>query len=110
MNNIPDINIVKYLSVNIKKAFDKGEIDKLYKQMYETAESIAKKETLEYVNKTMLEYQEKTFGIGGTDKENSLLIVSKIPDYKNNRIQFHLDQMYKLLELYAKSKNIIPNV
>ncbi len=103
--NLLDVNIIKNLSLKFQKAFERGEIDKLYKQMYQTAESIAKKETSEYVNKTLLEYQEKMFGIGGKDKENSQLIISRIPDYKNNRIQFHLDYMFKLLELYAKSKS-----
>jgi hypothetical protein len=103
--NMPDINIVKYLSVNIKKAFDKGEIDKVYRDMYNTAEIIAAEETRHFMNKMLLEWQEKMFGIGGNqeDTEPSFTI---IPEYKSKRIQFHLDQMYRLLELYAKSKSI----
>ncbi len=99
-------NIIGNLSLNIKKLFDKGEIDKLYKQMYSTALSIAARETLDYINKMALKDKEQRFGIGGKNKGKPGFIISKIPDYENGRIQFHLDQMFKLLELYAKSKSV----
>ncbi len=104
MNNVPDINIVKYLSLNIKKAFDKGEIDKVYRDIYDTAVSFAARDTKPYVDKTMLKWQEELRS--HTDNlESPASRVCKMVDYKNERIQFHLDQMYKLLELYAKSKS-----
>jgi len=102
--SMPDINIVKNLSLEIQKAFDKGEIDKLYKRMYETAESIAARETRLYMGKVVLEWKEK-IRLPDKDYETPESRLSKIADYRNNRIQFHLDQMYKLLELYAKSKS-----
>jgi hypothetical protein len=104
---MPDINIIKTLSLKFQKAFDKGEIDKLYLKMYETAESIAVSETKLYMNKVAMEFREKLRSVEN-DEETPELHLSKIADYRNTRIQFHLDQMYKLLELYAKSKNTTP--
>ena len=46
---MPDINIIKNLSVKLQKAFDRGEIDKLYTKMYKTAEHIAAGETIVYM-------------------------------------------------------------
>jgi hypothetical protein len=106
MNNMPDINIVKYLSVNIKKAFDKGEIDKLYKAMYKTANNIASEETRNYLITFRQKYFEKKFGLDSSESNNQGFLLSKIPEYKSQRIQFHLDHMFKLLELYVKSKNL----
>jgi len=105
MNNMPDVNIVKYLSVNIKKAFDKGEIDKLYMAMYKTAKNIAVEETKNYMITMRQEYFEKKFGLADSRGEEPHLLLSKIAEYRSGRIQFHLDQMFKLLDLYAKSKS-----
>jgi hypothetical protein len=104
MGNMPDINIVKYLSVNIKKAFDKGEIDKVYRDMYVTAEKIANVEYNNYRIQFRQEYIEKKMRLSSQNKDNELHL-SNIYKYRNERIQFHLDQMYRLLELYAKSKS-----
>jgi hypothetical protein len=86
---MPDINIFKNFSFSPKfqKAFDKGEIDKLYRNMYRTAESIAVVETRLYISQKSLEAQEKEFGIGGKTEDNSTFIMSKIADYRNERIK-----------------------
>jgi len=102
--NMPDINIIKNLSLKFQKAFDRGEIDKLYTKMYETAESIAVQETKLYMQKLLLKWQEE-LGLSDKDGETPQSEVRKMLDFRNSRIQFHLDQMYKLLELYAKSKS-----
>jgi hypothetical protein len=106
--NMPDINIIKNLSLKFQKAFDRGEIDKLYKKMYETAENIATKETKAYIVTMRQEYFEKKLGLADSQEKKPHLLLSNIPNFKSSRIQFHLDQMYRLLELYAKSKSIVP--
>lgn len=101
--SMPDINIIKFLSVNIKKAFDKGEIDKVYKSIYATANGIAAEETKTYMISMRQKYLENKVGFTKSEEDKHLLL-SKIPDYKNERIQFHIEQMFRLLDLYVSSK------
>ena len=102
--NWPDVNIIKNLSLKFQKAFDKGEIDKLYLEIYMKAEEIAEVETANFKIQMGQQCFESEYGLSDS-KEEIKWQPSKILEYRNSRIQFHIDQMFKLLELYAKSKN-----
>ena len=102
--NMPDIKIVPTLTLDFKKSFDKGDIDRLYQKMYRLAANLAAEETKRYIIKTHIEDKEQEFGMARKGKRTPHLL-SRIPNYTNRRIKFHLEQMYKLLELYAKSKS-----
>jgi len=103
---MPDFPIIKIdkLSFDLKKLFDKGQIDKLYEKIYRLSVKIAEEETERYITKIFVEDEEREFGLLPKLKPEKQSD-TRIPKYTEKRIQFHLDQMYKLLELYAKSKS-----
>jgi len=88
-------------AVNIQTQFKflkKGEIDKIYSRMYETAKNIAEKETNSYLKEKVKEIIEKALKTG----DDSLSEYEE--RYKRKRISFHMRQQMKLLEIYAKQK------
>ena len=104
-----DFNITKFnIPIHIKKAFDKGEIDKVYKEMYFLADDLAVIETKRYMARKGSEFLDQkireTKG-GGNRQEGWASKTSKqISVYRDRRLKYHIDNMYKLLELYTKAK------
>lgn len=90
----------------MKKAFDKGDIDKLYSKMYQVADSLSASETRRYIAKKGIEFSEKmiTHLANKNGESHTLRLTKQISNYRNNRLKFHLDYMFRLLELYVKSK------
>ena len=56
---MPDVNVIKNLTLSFKKSFDKGEIEKLYDKKYDVAQSRAAQETQDFMNKMILEHNEE---------------------------------------------------
>lgn len=96
-----DFNVIN-LKIDLRKAFDKGKIDQVYLKMYSQAEKIAQLETFNHAKRMDLERSVKP------DKNTPIGILlgyKSMENYKKKRIEFHMNQMNKLLELYAKSKS-----
>jgi hypothetical protein len=100
---MPDINIIKNLRIDIKKAFDKGDIDKLYTKMYQLADENAVSDLRRYSAMKQAELLHRV-NKGDEPATESLKFVKQLHDYRNKRFKFHLDSMFRLLELYIKSK------
>jgi hypothetical protein len=103
-------NIVGNLTLDLKKLFDKGEIDKLYTKMYQLADENAvsdlqrysamkRAELLRKMNELVMNPQD------GDPAAEKLKFVRQLHDYRSKRFKFHLDSMFRLLELYVKSKS-----
>jgi hypothetical protein len=101
--NMPDINIIKNLRIDIKKAFDKGDIDKLYTKMYQLADENAVADLRRYSAMKKAELLHKV-NKGDDPATESLKLVKQLHDYRSKRFKFHLDSMFRLLELYVQSK------
>lgn len=110
-----DINIAKFvIPVHIRKAFDKGQVDKVYKEMYLLADQLAAHETRIYMARKPSELLDEKIQLmkGAKAKRESwsTRVMKQISDYKARRLKCHLDNMYKLLELYARTKTTIPTL
>lgn len=104
-----DMNIAKFnIPLHVKKAFDKGEIDKVYKEMYLVADELAAFEARRYMAKKPSEYMEEKLQVmkGAYPKKTtwSSRVTKQISDYRERRLKYHMDNMVKLLELYVTSK------
>jgi len=99
--SMPDINIIKNLTIDIKKAFDKGDIDKLYTKIYQVADENAVADLRRYSAMKRAELLQR---INRGDAPETLKFVKQLQNYRNKRFKFHLDHMFRLLELYVKSK------
>lgn len=102
---MPDLNIAKFnIPVKIKRAFDKGKIADSYKQMYLVADKFASVEAKRRQAQKTGEYFDNMFGNEeGEDQQSIIKVTSKVLDYKNDRIDYHMKNMIRLLELYIKS-------
>lgn len=103
-------NLVGNLTLNMKKLFDKGEIDQLYSKMYEVADTIALGEAAKYENLKRLELN-REFSVSDPrgPAPDTLKFVKQVQKFRNTRVDFHLHNMCQLLELYVQSKNKSPS-
>jgi len=81
----------------IFKLLRKGRIDKAYSNMYTVAESIAIHETEMFMDKLTVGYDK--YKVKGMD-DASL----KILNYKQKRIEYHLNKMKELIELFKEER------
>lgn len=108
--NIAKINIPINMQMEklIKKAFDQGKIEEVYNKICMCADEWAAKDTERYISKIPLEYiDEEMQEMDGAEPQKgsrSLRVANKISDYREQRFQYHLGNMFKLLELYVKAK------
>jgi len=107
--NMPKINIVENivgnLTLDMKKLFDKGEIDLLYSRMYEVADTIALGEAARYENLKRLEFNREYLSSDPRGPApDTLKVVRQVRKFRNTRLDFHLRNMCHLLEIYAQSK------
>jgi len=99
-------NIVGNLTVNMNKLFDKGEIDQLYSRMYEVAERRATLEAGRYLSIQKQELRQEWYAGDPQGLGPDVLKYSKrVEKYRNTRLNFHLNEMRNLLELYVQSKD-----
>jgi len=81
----------------------RGRVDKLYENMYMVAEDLAVHEMLKYEKELNFSniYKEETFkeGSDDIDEENK-----KISDYRNQRLEFHMNEMKELLNKILESE------
>lgn len=105
-----DYNIAKFeIPVHIKKAYDKGKIDEVYKGIYAVADQLAAAETRRFMATKPSEYLEERIQTaeGAKPKKTSwsTRVMKQISKYREQRTEYHLENMLKLLELYAQSKS-----
>ena len=91
-----DITLFSIDFKNLVKLFKKGKIPKVYSEMYSTAESIALHETEKFMNEIYLKNLENK--INKTPKD-TFDYFSRIQKFREERIEFHLSKMFKLLEM-----------
>jgi len=104
-----DINIAKFeIPIHIRKAFDQGKIDKVYEAMYLLADELAAADTRRYMAKKPLEfYDEKMQEMEDADSKKTSWpsrVSKQIFSYRERRFKYHMDNMYRVLELYVGSK------
>ena len=104
-----DVNIAKFeIPIHIRKAFDQGKIDKVYEAMYLLVDKLAAIDARRYIAKKPLEfYDEKMQEMKGTDSKKtswSSRVSKQIFSYRKRRFKYHMDNMYRVLELYVRSK------
>jgi hypothetical protein len=102
---LPDFNIAKFnVPISVKKAFDKGKIADSYRQMYVVADELASIEAGRRQTQKTAEYFDSKYGSAEDATQPSMIMVqSRIIDYKNKRVDYHMKNMMHLLELYAES-------
>jgi len=104
--NMPDLNIAKFnIPVKIKRAFDNGKIADSYKQMYLVADKLASVEATRRQVQKAAEYIVNIGNEEGEDQQSIIKTTSKVLDYKNDRIDYHMKNMIHLLELYVTSRH-----
>jgi len=98
--------IIINIPAEIRNAFKKGQIDKLYRLMYEEADRLSAIETQKYLTQKKREYID-SIGVERERKGSQTTVSSftkPLLAYKNRRLKYHLDKMTYLLELYVQSK------
>lgn len=105
-----DYNIAKFeIPIHIKKAYAKGKIDDVYRGIYALADELAAFETRQFMATKPSELLEERLQTlkGAEPKETnwSTRVIHEISEYRQQRREYHLEKMLKLLELYAKSKS-----
>ncbi len=104
-----EYNIAKFeIPIHIRKAYDKGKIDEVYRGIYALSDELAATETRRYMATKPSELLEERIQTmqGGKPKKTSwsTRVIKQISIYREQRTTYHLENMLKLLELYAKSK------
>lgn len=104
-----DVNIAKFnIPIHIRKAFDQGKIDKVYKDIYLLADELAAIDTRRYMTKKPSEYlEEKIQEMKGVDPKKTSWpsrVTKQIFAYRERRFKYHVDNMYRLLELHVRAK------
>jgi hypothetical protein len=78
--------------------------------MYLLADELAATDTRRYMAKKPLElYNEKMQEMKGADSKKtswSSRVSKQIFSYRERRFKYHMDNMYRVLELYVRSKTI----
>ncbi len=105
-----EYNIAKIeIPIHIRKAYDKGKIDEVYRGIYALADELAAVETRRYMATKPSElFEERIQTMEGAKPKKtswSTRVIRQISTYRRQRTEYHLEKMLKLLELYAKSKS-----
>jgi len=87
---------------SLVKLFNRGQIDKAYKKMFDVAEEISRKETREYMEK--LNHETLENNINKTNNSFKFDWLTKIDNYHNERREYHMNEMKKLLIEQIKNK------
>lgn len=107
--SLSDFPIAKFnIPISIQKAFDKGKIADSYRKMYIVADKLATAEANRLLAQRRIEYfhsrpgPEET-GVG-TKPEAIPEITKDVSDYRNQRVDYHMDNMIRMLEMHTKSR------
>ena len=106
---LPDFNIAKFnIPVSIQRAFDKGKISESYRQMYSIADKLATGEANQLLDQKKTEYLHLRLtprGRRGVDTKSEIPEIQKeVLDYKIERLDFHMNNMIRMLEIHITSK------
>jgi hypothetical protein len=97
---IPDFNITKFsIPVSITNAFDKGKIAESYERMYGIAEKLAARELRLFYSQKVVELQSDV--ISGVEKPSVVKVTREMQEYKNQRLDYHMNNMIHILEMYV---------
>lgn len=103
--NLVNTNLVNFeIPIKILKDFDKGQIDKIYEQFYHLANHLAALDAQRDIPITaadLLAEKQKADYKPGSWANDSL---KRITAYRKRRFQYHMEYMFRALELYASSK------
>lgn len=98
--SLPDFNIAKFeIPVSIKKALNKGKIADSYKEMYLVADELATVDSTRFQILKTMEYKDAIRQNANTESITEILV--KVEHYKNERLDYHMQNMIRLLEIYA---------
>ncbi len=98
-----DAKILDDLTQEMKIAFDAGQIEKLYRSMYELADEIASFE-LERRREFETDTLFRTRSPFNARERRTEPLGRLASEFKNSRVEFHMNKMQRLLELYAAMK------
>ena len=101
-----DFNLAKFnIPIRIQRAFDKGKISESYRQMYIIAEKLAVAEANQLLAQKRKEYLYSklvsTEGPGAGAKSKITEIEREGLEYKNQRLEYHMNTMVRMLEMYV---------
>ena len=104
-----DLNIAKFeIPIHIRKAFDHGKIDKVHEAMYLVTDNLAAIDARRYMATKPLEFcEEKVQEMKGANSKKtsrSSRVSKQIFSHRERRFKYHMDNMHRVLELYARSK------
>ena len=105
----PDFHLAKFnIPISIKRAFDKGKIADSYRQMYAIADKLATGEANQLLDQKKTEYLHSGLtprGRRGTDTKSEIPEIQKETlDYKTQRLDFHMNDMIRMLEMHITSR------
>lgn len=83
---------------NLAKLISKGRVDKVYYKMYKVADKLSRDE-FEVFRLELL----ATIAKNGTPSASDL--ITKLTDFKKERITFHMNEMKQLLEMSLKTQS-----
>ncbi|MBM3175737.1 MAG: hypothetical protein FJZ93_08475 [Chloroflexi bacterium] len=100
---IPDFNITKFnIPVSVTKAFDKGKIAESYERMYGVAEKLAAMDLRLFYSQKVVELQSDV--ISGVEKLSVVEVTREMQEYKNQRLNYHMNNMIHILEMHVTSR------
>jgi hypothetical protein len=100
-----DFNLAKFnIPISVQRAFDKGKIADSYRQMYQVAVELASIEAKAREFQTYGEYAGNILNKEDEDQPSLGKMMKRVVNYQNKRIDYHMQNMMHLLELYAESR------
>lgn len=97
-----DFNLAKFnIPISIRREFDKGKIADSYRQMYQVAVELA---SVEAKVRQFQKYAEYARNILNEDQPSLGKLMKGVVGYQSKRIDYHMNNMMHLLELYAQSR------
>ena len=97
-----DFNLAKFnIPISIRKSFNEGKIADSYREMFSVAVELASIEAEARKSQKCGEYLGNVLN---KDQPSLGKIMKRVVDYQNKRIEYHMNNMMHLLELYAQSR------
>ncbi len=107
--SLSEFNLAKFsIPISIKKAFEKGKIDDTYRRMYVVADELALFEAKRISEQSYRDDMLKKL-FKGSQNENTPAPTLNDPlkvlvEYREKRLDYHMQNMIHLLEVYAKQR------
>jgi hypothetical protein len=97
-----DFNLAKFnVPVSVQRAFDKGKVADSYREMYLVAVELASTEAKVRQSQKYAEYARN---ILNEDQPSLGKLMKGVVGYQGRRIDYHMKNMIRVLELYAESR------